>query len=120
MDERKMALEAAVEKYQGRLNDPDASASVTGPCGDTMEFYLNIKDGKITEIRYHADGCGVTKACGAIVSFYADGRPLAEAFFVSPGLIVKTMGGVPDDHKHCPVLAATAFYRALGDYLTKP
>lgn len=120
MDGRKMALEQAIAKYQGRLNAPDASASVTGPCGDTMEFYLNIKDEKITEIRYHADGCGVTQACGAIVSFYADGRPLSEAFYVSPGLIIKTMNGVPPDHKHCPVLAATAFYKALGEYLLKP
>lgn len=120
MDERKMAIEDAIKHYAGRLNDPDASASVTGPCGDTMEFYINIESDKITEIRYHADGCGVTTACGAIVSFYADGRPLSEAFFVSPGLIVKTMGGVPEDHKHCPVLAATAFYKALGEYLVKP
>ncbi len=120
MEERKMALEDAVKNYKGRLNDPDASASVTGPCGDTIEFYINIADGKIKEIRYHADGCEVTHACGAIAAFYADGRPLSEAFFVSPGLIVKTLGGVPEDHKHCPLLAATAFYRALGEYLVKP
>lgn len=119
MDDRKMVLGEAIKKYQGRLSDPDASASVTGPCGDTMEFYMTIKDGKITGIRYRADGCGVTHACGAIVSFYVDGRPLSEAFNVSPGLIIETLGGVPEDHKHCPVLAATAFYRAIGEYLVK-
>ncbi|OGR49132.1 MAG: hypothetical protein A2021_00660 [Elusimicrobia bacterium GWF2_52_66] len=120
MKERKIALEDAIKKYSGRLNDPTASASVTGPCGDTMEFYINIENDKITEIRYYTEGCGVTKACGALVAFYADQRPLSEAFFVSPGLIIKTLGKVPDDHKHCPILAATAFYRALGEYLVKP
>jgi len=120
MEDRKMALDKAVKHYEGRLNDPDASASVTGPCGDTVEFYINFDGQKIKEIKYHADGCGVTQACGAIVAFYADQRPLSEAFFVSPGLIIKTLGQVPEDHKHCPILASTAFYRALGDYLVKP
>ena len=120
MEDRKMALEDALTHYEGRLNDPDASASLTGPCGDTMEFYINFEGDKIKEIRYHADGCGVTKACGAIAAFYADQRELAEALYVSPGLIIKTLGGVPEDHKHCPVLAASAFYKAVGEYLARP
>jgi len=120
MEDRKMKIEDALVEYAGRLNDPDASASVTGPCGDTMEFYINIEGGRISKIKYHAEGCGVTQACGAVVSFYADQRPLAEAFFVSPGLVLKTLGQVPEDHKHCAILASTAFYRALADYLIKP
>lgn len=119
-NKRKMALEEAIEKYSGRLNDPTASARVTGPCGDTMEFFVNIENGKITEVRFHADGCGVTAACGAAVAFYVDGRPLSEAFFISPGLILRTLKQVPDDHKHCAILASTAFYRALADHLIKP
>jgi len=119
-ENREMALEDAVKNYEGRLNDPDASASLTGPCGDTMEFYINFDGESIKEIRYHADGCDVTRACGAIAAFYADKRKLSEALYVSPGLIIKTLGGVPEDHKHCPVLAASAFYKAIGEYLSKP
>lgn len=74
MEEKKMALEEAVRAYSGRLNDADASASVTGPCGDTMEFYLNLSGDTVKEVRSHADGCGYTSACGAIAAFYADGR----------------------------------------------
>jgi len=120
MEDRKMALDEALIKYAGRLNDPTASASVTGPCGDTMEFYLTIENDVIKEIRYHADGCDVTRACGAVVAFYADQRPLAEAFFVSPGLVLKTLGQVPQDHKHCAILAATTLYKALAEYLLRP
>ena len=70
-------------------------------------------------------GCPVLASLGGvdavvIVAFYADQRPLSEAFFVSPGLILKTLGQVPEDHKHCPILAAVAFYRALGNHLCKP
>lgn len=119
MEDLKMPLEEAAKKYQGRLNDPDASASVTGACGDTMEFYLNITDNKITGVRFHADGCGYTSACGAVAAFYADGRPLEEAMFVSPGLILRTLKNVPEDHRHCAILAATTLYKAIADHLLK-
>jgi len=114
-----MFLEEAVKKYSGRLNDPDASASVTGACGDTMEFYLNIGDNTVKEVKFHADGCGYTSACGAVAAFYADGRVLEEALYVSPGLILKTLGNVPEDHRHCAILAATTLYKALADHLLK-
>ena len=119
MEDTKMLFDDAVKKYSGRLNDPDASASVTGACGDTMEFYLAFKDGKIDDIRFHSDGCGYTAACGAVAAFYADQRTLAEAMFVSPGLILKTLGQVPEDHRHCAILAATTLYKALADFLLK-
>ena len=119
MREKRMALEEALKAYSGRLNDPDASASVTGACGDTMEFYLNIAGDKVREVRFHSGGCGYTSACGAVAAFYADGRPLAEAMFVSPGLILKTLGNVPEDHRHCAILAATALYKAIADHLLK-
>lgn len=120
MEDRKIALDDALKNYEGRLNDPDASAMVTGPCGDTMEFYINFDGEKIKEVRYHADGCDITRACGAITAFYADQRPLREAMFVSPGLILKTLGQVPDDHRHCAILAATTFYKAVAEHLLKP
>ncbi len=114
-----MPFDEALKKYSGRLNDPDASASVTGACGDTMEFYLNIADGRVSGVRFHAAGCGFTSACGAVAAFYADGRPLEEAMFVSPGLILRTLTNVPEDHRHCAILAATTLYKAMADYLLK-
>jgi len=119
MQERKMALEEALKLYAGRMNDADASAAVTGACGDTMEFYLNFSDDRISEIKFHADGCAYTSACGAIAASYADGRLLEEAMCVSPGLILKTLGNVPEDHRHCAILAATTLYKAIADRLLK-
>lgn len=119
-DERKMRLEDAVSRYAGRLNDADASSSITGPCGDRMEFYLNFDGDRIKEVRFHADGCEVTSACGAIVAFHADGRTIEEAFFISPGLLLRTLGKVPEDHRHCAILACTSFFRAVADRLLEP
>ncbi|MCX5790849.1 MAG: iron-sulfur cluster assembly scaffold protein, partial [Elusimicrobia bacterium] len=71
------------------------------------------------EVRFHAAGCVFTKACGAAAAFYADGRVLEEALFISPGLIIKVLGNLPADHRHCAILAATTLYKAMADYLLK-
>jgi len=49
----------------GRLSDPDASAVVRGWCGDTMEIYLKVSEGRIVEATFMTDGCGPTVACGS-------------------------------------------------------
>jgi NifU-like protein involved in Fe-S cluster formation len=49
------------EPYFGLMNDLTASASNTGPCGDTMEVSLMIRDEKIEEVKYYTDGCGNTR-----------------------------------------------------------
>lgn len=118
-EDRKISMEAALNKYFGVLENPDGASEVTGPCGDQMCFAFRLKDGRISEIRFKATGCGVTMSCGAAVAFTADGLSLFEAMYISPGYITKMIGPVPDDHRHCPLLAATSFYRALGDYLLK-
>ena len=117
--DRRISLEDAINKYSGTLENPDGCSDITGPCGDKMGFSVIIKDESITAIRFKATGCGVTFACGAAVAFAADGLPLERAMFISPGAIAGTLGPLPQDHRHCPMLAATAFYRAIADYLLK-
>lgn len=117
--DKQIRMEEAISKYFGTLENPDGAADITGPCGDQMAFSFKLNAGRISEIRFKATGCGVTLACGTAVAFTADQLPLSEAMFISPGYISKTIGPVPDDHKHCPILAATAFYRAIADYFLK-
>ena len=42
------------DPYIGRMNDPTASARLRGPCGDEMEFHLDIRDGRIEEASTNA------------------------------------------------------------------
>ena len=43
-------------KHFGRMNDPTSAASIKGPCGDEMEFYLVIKDRIIEDIKFYTKG----------------------------------------------------------------
>ena len=106
-------------EYSGRMNDPDASAGITGACGDTMEFYLNIKDLVIQKVLFHTDGCEHTHKCGNTTARLAEGKSLEDALHISPGLLLSETGPLPEDHVHCAILAVMTFHKAIGDYLVR-
>lgn len=108
-----------IEKYFGRMNDPSSSSCLKGPCGDEMEFYLEIENNKIVDIKYYSEGCNATKACGAMTAHLVKGKTLDEALFISAGEIKKNIPNLEEDHLHCSLLSVSAFYRAIADYLLK-
>ncbi len=38
-------------KNIGKIKNPDSHVRITGVCGDTVEIYLAIEDGRINDIR---------------------------------------------------------------------
>jgi len=46
----------------GDTEAADGYAGVTGPCGDTMEIWLKVKDDTIVKATFMTDGCGTTIA----------------------------------------------------------
>lgn len=107
------------EKYFGRMNEPVSSSYLKGPCGDAMEFYLVVEHGKITKIKYYADGCQATRACASMVAKLAEGKLIKEALSISAGEVVVRLKGLPEDHLHCSILSVSTLYRAIAEYLLK-
>jgi len=108
------------DEFFGRMTDPTGGAFVRGLCGDTMEFYLVIKDDIITEVKCYTDGCSATKACGRAVAKRVIGRSVLDALAVNPKEIIDTEKDLPKENRHCAILAVSAMYRAIADYLLKP
>ncbi len=102
--------------YLGRMNDPSAAARVTGPCGDTMEFYLVIRDDVIETVRYHTDGCQYTHLCGTAVAVMAEGASVKKALTINPALLLDELKDLPPEHRHCAILSVSTLYRAIGEY----
>jgi len=103
----------------GTLGKPDGYAKITGPCGDTMEIFLRVKNGKIEDIRYTTDGCITSHAAGSAATVMAKGKALNECIRINQSSILEHLGGLPDDAKHCALLAATTLHRALRSYAVK-
>lgn len=106
-------------KNMVEMDRPDGFARYTGPCGDTMEIFLRIKDDVISDAAYRTDGCGSTIVCGSIVTEMAKGRSLAKAFAIDQEAVLKKLGGLPEEEKHCALLAVTTLKKALNDFNIK-
>ena len=98
------------------INEISVSQSFTGPCGDTMKFYLVIKKGIIVKANFITDGCRTSKATASQTTLLIEGKSLEYAENLEPNDIDKALGGLPDDHKHCTELAIITLRNAINKY----
>jgi nitrogen fixation protein NifU and related proteins len=67
-------------RNQGELSgdhvhtDRDSNAS----CGDMVQYYLKIEDGKIVEAKWKGIGCAITTASASKLSEYLQGQSLQD------------------------------------------
>jgi len=101
----------------GSMLDADGFASVTGPCGDTMEMWLRVKEDRVVDATFWTDGCGTTIACGSMVTELAKGMSAVEAVRITQDDVLKALGRLPEDSLHCALLAANTLREAIRDYL---
>jgi nitrogen fixation NifU-like protein len=119
---RRVYSETAIDyamnpRNMGKIEKADGRASITGPCGDTMEIFINVRDEIITDATFRTDGCGTSIASGGMVTELAKGKPVQHAYRISQQDILKALGGLPEDDEHCALLAANTMRLAVHDYL---
>lgn len=98
----------------GVMMKPDGYGCVTGPCGDTMEMYLRLAEGRIVKAAFMTDGCGATVACGSMLTRMAEGRTPEEAAAITPEALTAALDGLPEEHAHCALLAVNTLQAALA------
>jgi len=110
----------ALERFQrprnyGPLDQWDGHARVTGPCGDTMEFWLKVVDRRIAQVSFITDGCGPSRAAGSMATELATGRLVKEALQIEQRDVLKALRGLPKESEHCALLAANTLKAAIRD-----
>jgi len=115
----KVVDHAANPRNMGRPERCDGRARFTGPCGDTMEIWIRVKDGILKRARFETDGCLATIACGSMVTELAGDKPVLEAVEIGQSDVLDALDGLPIDNEHCALLAATTLKLAVSDYLAK-
>ncbi len=101
----------------GEIPAPDGFGRITGPCGDAMEIYLKVRDGRVINASFRTDGCGTTIASGSMVTEMAKEKSVLEAQKITQQDILDALGGLPEDSLHCALLAANTLKEAIKDYL---
>jgi len=103
----------------GALDDFNGHAKITGPCGDTMEFWILANEKKIKKISFITDGCEPSQPCGSMTTCMAEEKTIEEAKAISQQDVLQALGGLPEDHDHCALLATNTLKEACENYLSK-
>jgi nitrogen fixation NifU-like protein len=104
-------------RNQRVMSDPDGRARIKGPCGDTMELFLRVSGNEITDASFMTDGCITSISSGSMAVEMAIGRGLREALSISQDDILRALGGLPEESRHCALLASDTLRKAVEDCL---
>jgi nitrogen fixation protein NifU and related proteins len=106
-------------RNRGPLDILNGHGKITGPCGDTMEFWVNVQTGKIEKVSFTTTGCAPSLAAGSMTTCLAEGKTVKEAKTITQKDVLDALESLPEDHQHCALLAANTLAAACDDYLTK-
>jgi len=120
-DMRKFYTETVIDhtmnpRNMGDMKNADGFGRVTGPCGDTMEIWLKVRNDIVADATFLTDGCGTSIASGSMVTELVRGKSIPEAQQVTQQDILSALGGLPEDSLHCALLAANTLREAIRDY----
>jgi len=104
-------------RHWGSLSDCSGHARIKGPCGDTMEFWVDVEAGRVRRSSFVTDGCGSSRACGDMAATLSVDRPLDAALAIEQADILEALGGLPAATEHCALLAARTLKAACRDSL---
>ena len=98
---------------------PHGKSMGIGSCGDSVEMAIRIEGEKIVEIGHLPNGCAYTIACASAVTMLAKGKTIDEALAIQPEDVEQSLGGLPEDHKHCARLAVNTLGEAIAETYKK-
>ena len=106
-------------RNMGYMEDADGFARMAGQCGDTMQVWLKINSGVVTDATFMTDGCSNAIASCSMVTELAKGKGAVESRNIEQQDILDALGGLPEEGKHCAILAANTLKAAIEDYLRR-
>lgn len=104
-------------KFNGKMENPDGHASLTGECGDTMEIYLKFENSRVAEASYFTNGCASSAIAGSFAAELTLGKDPDELTDITKETVLNTIGRLPENDLHCASLAARTIQEALGNYM---
>jgi len=104
----------------GEIEDADGVGRIgSADCGDVIRLTIKVGDGRITDVKFKAFGCGAAVATSSMATELVKGATLDEALAVTNQTVADALGGLPPQKMHCSNLAADALHLAIEDYLAR-
>ena len=104
----------------GLMREPDGTGvDEYEGCGDLARFFLRVREGRVSEVRFQTYGCGPTIAAASAASETVAGRPVEELLNMKAQEVEDAVDGLPDDRKHAADVVAGALRAAALDALRR-
>lgn len=101
----------------GEIKNPDGYAQIGNMvCGDQLDFFLKVQNGKIKDVKFLSFGCASNIATASILTEKVKGMTIDEAKKYKWETIVSELGGLPNQKIHCSVMAVQGLKKAIADY----
>ena len=84
-------------------------------CGDRLELGVWVGEGRVSQVRFRAEGCSATLAAASLVSTALDGATLEQANALDCAALIASAGGLPPAKRHAAQVVARALAGALAD-----
>lgn len=104
-------------KNIGKMERPDGFAEIGNMvCGDQLNFYLKVKNGKVQDVKFLSFGCASNIATASAMTEKIKGMTVEEAKKFKWKEIVDDLGGLPQQKIHCSIMAVEGLQKAIKDY----
>jgi nitrogen fixation NifU-like protein len=100
-------------KFNGKMEDPDGYAKVTGECGDTMEFFLKFENNRVSNASYSTNGCASSNVSGSFAAELTIGKDPDRLADITAEDVLNAIGRLPEEDQHCASLAARTVQEAF-------
>jgi nitrogen fixation protein NifU and related proteins len=108
-------------RNSGMMREPDGvGAEEYAGCGDLARFFLRVRGGRVSEVRFQTYGCGPTIAAASAASEQVTGRSVEDLLHLEAREVEDAVDGLPDDRKHAADVVAAALRAAARDVLERP
>lgn len=103
-------------RNHGHLEQPDITAGDTNPlCGDRIEIELQVKDGRVTDVRFDGRGCAISQASASMLTERIEDATLDELRALTPQDILDMLGvEIGPARQRCALLALRVLHQGIG------
>jgi nitrogen fixation NifU-like protein len=103
-------------RNHGHLDAPDIHAADTNPlCGDRVELDLNVRDGRVSEVRFSGRGCAISQASASMLTEKIEGATLDELKALTPQDVLEMLGvTIGPARQRCALLSLRVLHQGIG------
>ena len=106
----------------GKLENPDVTYHDSNPlCGDSIDIDLNIRENKISDIKFHGKGCAICMSCSSVLTEIAKGKSVDEVKNLVKNDVLSELGleNLQAVRIKCALLSLKVLKYALYSHLAK-